>query len=1682
MKKILLLTLLFFSVYTYAQKEANFWYFGQNAALDFNSGAPAPVTGSALSTVEGCSSFSDVDGNLLFYIGAPNPTGTNLTIWNRNNQPMPNGTGLQGDASSSQSALTVPAPGRPNVYYIFTVGANSSGNAGFWYYTLDMNLDGGLGDISGGPIALNHTFSQNAWTEKVTAVRAADCNEFWVISLVGNSFLAYKVDGTGVANTPIVSTLAGIPGAPDRRGYLKVSPDGQTLVSASMMSGTYIFKFDDTTGDVSNYETFSVGGQLNLLGQQGYGVEFSPSSQVLYVSTGQFTSGSTEILHQFDLTQTTVTDINNSRFEVHRYTNSRGALQLGPDNKLYWTSDQQSNISVVNDPNELGAACNYSHQSVSLGTGVARQGLPPFLSSLLLPVTITDTNTGQSINNQTLQYCIGDSKTLEPDPSVIAGSTGATYEWLFDDGSTRTVVSTSSSLVLTNITTANAGDYELTINLTDACGNLTELSGGFVIGVFEPPVALTTPPTDEDFCDLDGDLVINTPFDLTTKDTEIIETQDPTTFEVVYFSDAGRTTLIPNPTAYTNVNATETIYARLRNILAPDACYVDAEFEIRVTGQPTPTAPTDYIACDNTSVGTDIDGFTNDTFLLSSKDSEILGGLSAANYTVTYHTTLVGAQTSSTTDVIDKTVNYQNTTAFSQTVYVRVENNANAGCNDSSLTLNLVVVPQPKSNAITNILSCSSTGTEVYDLHALKDAEMLAGQDPTIFNVVYYPTQNDALNDTNRLPTPNAYSNLSAYSTDTIWARTFHTAHPTTCVDVNIATTSFQIFVTQDPDGLIQTPVDVSDCDDTADGDDTNGFINNFITLSSKDAEILNNVAFANTALYTVSYHRSSADATNDANPIDKVNPYTNETANNQTIYVRVEHNDNPLNCVAYTNFDLIVHPLPVYATTNIVDLKQCDDDTDGFSDFNLTEANILISADHLNETFVYYPTLADAQADTNPIANPIAFTNRVTPTDIVWARAITVNGCYRIAQVNLIVSTTGIPATFSRTFNTCDDFLPTDGVTGANDDTDGVSLFDFSSVDAEVRALFPVTQQLTITYYRNNADALAEINAITDISNYRNIGYPGSQSIYIRVDSNLDNGCLGFGPYITLNVDPVPVANPVGDYALCETLDDGDGTNGIIQTFDLESQTAAILGSQNPANYTVTYHASAADALSGANSLASPYTNTVRDRQTIYVRVTGSAAGCFTNHTTFDIVVDPLPVANFVPDLEVCDDNSDGSARNGFSQSIDLESQTAGILGTQDPTQFTVTYHRDLAEAQAGTNPQISPFSNTTPNRQTIYVRVYNSITQCANGISNFDVVVNPEPIFDTVSNLSVCDDNDDGDDANGFVQDIDLNSQIPDILGPTQDPDDFNVTFHESQADATSGMNPFANPFSNTIANQQTIYVRIQNKATGCVNDDASFEVIVNPLPDFQVTTPQIVCLNGPTLTIRVENPADIYDYVWTDPNGNNIVGSFLTISSGGLYTITATTTNGTGCTRTRTIQVNESIIATITQDDVTIVDDSDNNSITIDPTNLGIGDYEYALTNENNVMIRNYQDQPLFENLEGGFYNILVRDKNGCGEVSLLVSVVEFPKFFTPNNDGVNDTWIVKGANSTFFPESSIYIFNRYGKVVANIPIDSQGWTGDYGGNRLPSDDYWFSIRLVDPNGTIRERKGNFSLLRK
>ena len=114
MNKLIFIFFFLSSTFLFAQGEANVWYFGENAGLDFNSGSPVSLNNGKLNTVEGCATISDNNGNLLFYTDG-------IIVYDRNHNIMQNGTGLHGDPSSTQSALIVPKPLDPNIYFVFTV-------------------------------------------------------------------------------------------------------------------------------------------------------------------------------------------------------------------------------------------------------------------------------------------------------------------------------------------------------------------------------------------------------------------------------------------------------------------------------------------------------------------------------------------------------------------------------------------------------------------------------------------------------------------------------------------------------------------------------------------------------------------------------------------------------------------------------------------------------------------------------------------------------------------------------------------------------------------------------------------------------------------------------------------------------------------------------------------------------------------------------------------------------------------------------------------------------------------------------------------------------------------------------------------------------------------------------------------------------------------------------------------------------------------------------------------------------------------------------------------------------------------------------------------------------------------------------------------------------------------------
>jgi hypothetical protein len=170
-----------------AQGEGNWWYFGDSAGIDFNSGSPVVVNNGQLDTEEGCSAISDSSGNLLFYTDG-------VTVYNRNHVAMLNGTGLLGNSSSANSAVVIPNSANPNIYYIFTTDAVFLPNVGLHYSEVDMSLDGGLGGIT----STKNINLENSSTEHLSAIQGTTAGEFWVVShrVLNNEFVAYKVTGT----------------------------------------------------------------------------------------------------------------------------------------------------------------------------------------------------------------------------------------------------------------------------------------------------------------------------------------------------------------------------------------------------------------------------------------------------------------------------------------------------------------------------------------------------------------------------------------------------------------------------------------------------------------------------------------------------------------------------------------------------------------------------------------------------------------------------------------------------------------------------------------------------------------------------------------------------------------------------------------------------------------------------------------------------------------------------------------------------------------------------------------------------------------------------------------------------------------------------------------------------------------------------------------------------------------------------------------------------------------------------------------------------------------------------------------------------------------------------------------------------------------------------------------------
>ncbi|MGB3606507.1 choice-of-anchor L domain-containing protein [Psychroserpens sp.] len=274
--------------------------------------------------------------------------------------------------------------------------------------------------------------------------------------------------------------------------------------------------------------------------------------------------------------------------------------------------------------------------------------------------------------------------------------------------------------------------------------------------------------------------------------------------------------------------------------------------------------------------------------------------------------------------------------------------------------------------------------------------------------------------------------------------------------------------------------------------------------------------------------------------------------------------------------------------------------------------------------------------------------------------------------------------------------------------------------------------------------------------------------------------------------------ADPIPDYELCD-----DASADEIESFDLSTKDSDVLATVPPSNYAISYHFTSGAAQNGTAGVSGTMLN-LSNPQTIYVRIEDTINGCLA-FQNFDLIVNPTPTITDPTPLLVCDDN----VADGFT-TIDLSQKDDEI--TNGNFDLSVSYHLNQNDATFGSNSIPLPYVNTNVN-ETLFVHVVNVLTGCTTSTTLDIEVLNNPVISNEIIYIDACDVDLDG------VAIFDMTSIVDDILNGTTN---VNVTYHETQGDADIGLNPIVDPtnYTNINAEEQTIFIRIEDADTGCAS----------------------------------------------------------------------------------------------------------------------------------------------------------------------------------------------------------------------------------------------------------------------
>lgn len=759
-----------------SQNEANWWFFGINAGLDFNTGAPVATNVGQLQTIEGCASIAGACGDLLFYTDG-------ITVWDATHAVMQNGTGLLGDPSSTQSAIIIPQPGNSEIYYIYTVGDLNPIN-GLNYSVVNMTLNNGMGAIV--PGLKNRSLLADC-TEKVTAAVNTTGDAAWIItfgeSIAGsgifNTFYAFKLTSGGMDIAATIRTVFTTIQTTDRRGYLRISPDGSkiALVTQGFVNttdltetarGAWYFNFNNATGTVFNPRRIHF--PPNLM---AYGTAFSSDSSKLYMDLNTVGNGfmGDRTLYQYDLNNPSFTTspitLYTTNPTIPEDNVGRGALQLGPDGIIYYTRKGTIWLSTITNPNRTGIAAGFNLDGIAMAANTrVEEGLPPFYNAFFNP------------SFEFNAACTGDVSTFNA--NAIARCSGSSVLWNFDDPASG--ASNISILSSATHTYANPGSYTVTLTINTLRGVYTSSK---VVTIVNTPIAQPIAPIV--LCDDST----NDGFEFV--DTQVIKSTTLGNLSALEYNVSIHNTLQDAINDFDRLpdllNATtQRYYARVAGRNA-SGCYDIRPFNITVSALPVINTIDDLIVCDD---------FSNDgieMFHLNDAGLQALGNQSETLFEISYHNNLADA----TGNINPIGPDYVNTMS-SQMIYLRMVNRANIQC-VTLTSFRIEVVAQPQIPFLNTLELCDDTqrdNVELIDLSTL-DGQILQNALPR-FTVSYYANQQDALDAINPLPA------FYTTGTTTLWVRLENNAS-IPCYDVQ------PLDIVVHPKPTLSLPPDIVKCE-----------------------------------------------------------------------------------------------------------------------------------------------------------------------------------------------------------------------------------------------------------------------------------------------------------------------------------------------------------------------------------------------------------------------------------------------------------------------------------------------------------------------------------------------------------------------------------------------------------------------------------------------------------------------------------------------------------------------------------------------------------------------------------------------------------------------------------------------------------------------------------------------------